>query len=221
LSVRSPAPRAPSLGGKSCWQSAWDLLGIPFRLVLFDQAWLPRFGWTTLEEERLTAVWPHLRGRVLDVGAGPNTLVKCYGNGVGVDVHDWGGGATVIEDASRLPFPAGSFDTVTFVACLNHIPNRQQALQEAWRLLRPEGSLIITMINPVLGEIGHRVWWYSEDKHRGGMLPGEVGGLWTGEIQKLCGAAGFRRREHARFVYGMNNLYVFERTQVPEDGRTS
>jgi len=202
-------------GGKTIWQSAWDFLGIPFRLVLFDQAWLPRFGWTTLEDERLAAIWPHLRGRVLDVGAGRNTVINRYGNGIGVDVHDWGGGAKLIEDASRLPFSNQSFDTVTFIACLNHIPNRQEAVREARRLLAPQGSLIITMIDPVLGGVGHSLWWYSEDKHRGGMQPGEVGGLWTKDIMKLAATAAFRLREHTRFVYGMNNLYVFDRTDTP------
>src|SRR5262245_11442799 len=83
---------------KPLLRSIWDFIGIPFRMVLFDQAWLPRFGWTTLEEERLDVVLPRLRGRVLDVGAGTNTLINGYGNGVGVDVHDWGGGALVVED---------------------------------------------------------------------------------------------------------------------------
>jgi hypothetical protein len=113
---------------KSPLQAVWDFVGIPFRLVLFDQAWLPRFGWTTLEAERLNAVFPYLHGRVLDVGAGTNTLVNRYGSGVGVDVHDWGNGVMVVEDTSRLPFEDASFDTITFIACLNHIPYREAAL---------------------------------------------------------------------------------------------
>ncbi len=195
---------------KTLLQSVWDFIGIPFRLVLFDQAWLPRFGWTTLEEERLNAVLPYLRGRLLDVGAGPNTLVRRYGNGIGVDVVDWGGGVMVVEDTSRLPFENESFDTITFIACLNHIPYREAALREARRLIRPDGRLIITMINPLLGDFGHAIWWYSEDKKRGGMKEGEVGGMWTSEIVQLCQAAGFRLALHRRFVYGMNNLYIFD-----------
>jgi SAM-dependent methyltransferase len=193
---------------KSIWQATWDFVGIPFRLVLFDQAWLPRFRWTTLEEERLNAVLPHVRGRLLDVGAGMNTLVNRYGNGVGVDVHEWGGGALVVADTSHLAFDDQSFDTITFVACLNHIPYRDAALREARRLIKPDGRLIITMINPVFGDVGHRIWWYSEDKHRGGMLPGEQGGLWTSTIVRLCEAAGFSLERHERFVYGLNNLYL-------------
>jgi SAM-dependent methyltransferase len=187
----------------------WDFVGIPFRLILFDQKWLPRFGWTTLEEERLEAVFPHVDGRLLDIGAGTNTLVKRYGNGVGVDVHDWGGGALVVQDSSKLPFGDGEFDTVTLIACLNHIPYREAVLRESRRLLRPGGRLLITMIDPILGGIGHALWWYSEDKHRGGMLPGEVGGMWTRDTVQLCSTAGFTLVQHERFVYGMNNLYVF------------
>ena len=196
---------------RSLLQTTWDFVGIPFRLVLFDQKWLPRFGWTTLEDERLDAVMPYIRGRLLDIGAGPNTLVKRYGDGVGVDVVEWGGGAIVVEDTSKLPFDDGSFDTVTLIACLNHIPYREAVIRESRRLLRPRGRLVITMINPVLGDVGHAIWWYSEDKHRGGMKDGEVGGMWNGAIVRMCESEGFELAVHSRFVYGMNNLLVFER----------
>lgn len=194
---------------KSLWQALWDFIGIPFRLVLFDQAWLPRFGWTTLEEERLNIVQPLIRGKLLDVGAGTNTLVNRYGNGTGVDVFDWGGGVVVVENTAQLPFEDAHFDTVTFIACLNHIPYREAALKEARRLITPGGTLIITMIDPILGEIGHKIWWYSEDKHRGGMIEGETGGLWNSDIIAMCANAGFSLVMHRRFVYGLNNLLVF------------
>ena len=194
---------------KTVAQAAWDAIGIPARLVLFPPEWLERCGWTTLEAERINHVLPEIRGRLLDIGAGPNTLVKTYGQGTGVDVFDWGGGALVVQDTAELPFPDRAFDTIAFVACLNHIPNRQQVLREAKRLLAPGGRVVMTMINPILGGVGHAIWWYSEDKHRGGMLPGEVGGLWTGDIVAMCSAVGLRLKQHRRFVYGMNHLYVF------------
>lgn len=195
---------------KTALQTVWDAIGIPFRLVLFRQEWLPPLAWTTLEDERLAAVTPWIRGRLLDIGAGHNTLVRQYGNGVGVDAFEWGGGALLIQDAADLPFEDASFDTVTFVACLNHIPNRAEALVEARRVVRSGGRLILTMIDPILGGVGHAIWWYSEDKQRGGMKPGERGGLWTKHVVELANRAGFRLVHHSRFVYGMNNLYVFE-----------
>ncbi|MFC1976011.1 class I SAM-dependent methyltransferase [Chloroflexota bacterium] len=196
-------------GEKSLIQSVWDFVGIPFRLVLFDQGWLPKFGWTTLEDERLNTVLPYIHGRLLDIGSGPNTLIKRYGDGVGVDVYDWGGGTMVVEDTSHLPFEDQSFDTITFIACLNHIPNRVDVLREAKRLIKPGGQLIVTMIDPILGGIGHAIWWYSEDKQRGGMKEGETGGLWGHAVVEMCEAAGFKLKLHKRFVYGMNNIYLF------------
>lgn len=194
---------------KGLLQTIWDFVGIPARLVLFPPEWLERCGWTTLEDERLLVVLPQVKGRLLDIGAGPNTLVKLHGVGTGVDVFDWGGGALVVEDTSKLPFPDHSFDTVTFIACLNHIPNRDDVVKEARRLLAPGGRVVMTMIDPILGDIGHAIWWYSEDKQRGGMLPGELGGMWTKDIVAICEAAGLKLTLHRRFVYGMNNLYVF------------
>ena len=195
---------------KSLLQSAWDFVGLPFRLLLFDQKWLPYFGWNTLEEERLNTVFPYIRGRLLDIGCGPNTLVKRYGNGVGVDVYNFGGGGLVVKDSSRLPFAAQTFDTITFLASLNHIPKRKAVLNEAKRLIAVDGHLLITMINPVLGGMGHTLWWYGEDKQRGGMKEGEVGGIWKREIIQICEAEGFQLEIHRTFVYGMNNLYIFE-----------
>ncbi len=205
--VHSPQPVHP----RSLLRGAWDILGIPARLLLFDQRWLPYFGWTTLEQSRLEEVLPLIHGTLLDVGSGPNNLVKRYGNGVGVDVHDWGGGTVVIEDSSHLPFEASTFDTITFVACLNHIPKRAEALRDAHRVLRDGGRVIITMINPILGGIGHAIWWYSEDKRRGGMQEGEMGGMWAKDVIRIVQEAGFGLILHRRFVYGMNELFVFQR----------
>jgi SAM-dependent methyltransferase len=186
----------------------WDFLGIPFRFLI-PQHLLPRFGWSTLEEERYRAVLPLIQGELLDVGAGSNQLVRLHGRGTGVDVYDWGGGAVVVPDTSHMPFENATFDTVTLIACLNHIPNRKDVLAECHRVVRPSGRLIITMINPLIGEVGHKIWWHSEDKERG-MLPGEVGGMWTKDIVRMCEDAGWRLVRHGRFVYRMNHLYAFE-----------
>ena len=190
----------------------WDFLGIPFRLVIFDQNWLSAFGWTTLEEERINASLPFIYGRLLDIGAGNNNLVKIYGNGIGVDIFDWGAGSIIVNKTSELPFRNESFDTITFLACLNHIPYRQDVLIEATRLLRPGGKVIITMINPILGNFGHFIWWYAEDRKRGGMKDGEVGGMWSSDIIELGNKSNLTLIQHSRFVYGMNNLYVFKAT---------
>jgi len=193
---------------KSAFQHVKDFATAPLRMLLLPDELSHRLGLTSLEDERLLAVRPWITGSLLDVGAGTNRLVREYGSGVGVDVYDFGGHALLVPDTKHLPFQDGSFDTVTFVASLNHIPERRDALAESRRVLRDGGRVVITMIDPIVSAIGHRIWWYSEDKHRGGMRPGEVYGLWPSTVRTLLKDAAFELVAEKRFLYGLNRLYV-------------
>jgi len=187
----------------------YDFVGMPLRLVFLPDAANEKLRLTSLVQERISAVIPYIRGRLLDIGCGNNRLVRTYGDGLGVEVYDWGGGAQIVEDTSQLPFDNDTFDTVTLLASLNHIPDRDGIVRDAYRVLKPQGRLIITMIDPILGFIGHKIWWYSEDKERG-MEEGEKDGLWNRDIIALCERYGFRLTVHKRFVYYLNNVFVFE-----------
>jgi SAM-dependent methyltransferase len=188
----------------------YDFIGIPLRFVLFPDSWCERFGLTSLEKERIGAVLPHVRGRLLDIGCGNNRLVRAYGNGVGVDIYNWSDDVVVVDDSASIVMDSSTFDTITFLACLNHIPNREAVIREAGRLLKDDGQVIVTMINPLLGTIGHKIWWYGEEKKRG-MQDGERYGLWNHEIIRLFEKNGFALDVHRRFVYWMNNLFVFNK----------
>jgi ubiquinone/menaquinone biosynthesis C-methylase UbiE len=48
-----------------------------------------------------------------------------------------------VGDVEMLPFPDGRFDTVVCTLALCTIPHPRQALQEAWRVLRPGGHLLL------------------------------------------------------------------------------
>jgi GT2 family glycosyltransferase/SAM-dependent methyltransferase len=50
-------------------------------------------------------------------------------------------------DATRLPFPASSFDAVTIFDVLEHVPQDDVAASEAIRVLRPGGFLVVTSPN--------------------------------------------------------------------------
>lgn len=176
-------------------------------------------GLTSLEEERINAVVPYIQGRLLDIGAGRNKLVKQYGNGIGIDIYDWGGGALIVKDSSNLPFSDGEFDTISFLACLNHIPYRDAVLREAHRLLKSDGKLVITMINPIIGFISHKIRWFAEDTKERELVPRERYELWKAEILQFCKDAGFQLVEHKKFLFGLNNVYVFRRLQTTREMR--
>jgi SAM-dependent methyltransferase len=204
---------------KTLLQAAYDFLGAPLRMILLPDHQSERLHLTSLRAERLARVLPVLDGRILDVGAGDNMLINLHrksspndraDQSVGVDVVDWGGDCMILPDCSRLPFPDASFDTVCFVACINHIPERSEALKEARRVLRPGGRIVLTMIGRFIGGIGHAIWWYSEDKHRE-IADGEVMGMDRAEIRQLLSSAGFSQPREQTFLYGLNTLYVANR----------
>jgi SAM-dependent methyltransferase len=182
-----------------------------------------RLHLTSLRSERLAAVLPELRGRCLDVGAGDNMLLKLYreqlagtpdagvaDQSAGLDVVDWGGECVIVPDCRILPFQDSIFDTVSFVACINHIPEREEALREACRVLRPGGRVIITMIGRLLGTIGHAIWWYSEDKQRE-VRPEELTGMGRHEVELLLRRVGFTNVSSTTFLYGLNRRYLAQR----------
>ena len=158
---------------------------------------------------RVRAVLPYVRGRLLDIGCGTNKLVRSYGDGVGVDVYQWGSVDLVVENAANLPFDDESFDSVTIIAALNHIPNRQEVLREAERLLRVDGGIIVTMIPPHLSKVWHffRRPWDADQKERG-MVTGEVYGLTRDEVRGLLEKAGFSVVLEKPFMLHINHLTV-------------
>jgi SAM-dependent methyltransferase len=176
-----------------------------------------RFG-KRLMHWRIGAVLPHLRGRVLDVGCGTNELLARYRHdseepgataSIGVDVYDWPGADLLVEDSSDLPYEDHSFDTICFVASLNHIPNRRDVVRECHRLIRPGGAMIVTMLPPRLSRVWHllRSRWDADQAERG-IQPGEVWGMTRREVDELLGEAGFEPCLHHRFMLGMNLLTV-------------
>jgi SAM-dependent methyltransferase len=153
-----------------------------------------------------------VEGRLLDIGCGFNELVRRHGKGVGVDVHPWEGVNVLIDDAAHLPFADASFDTVTIVAALNHIPNREAALAEARRVLAPGGRLILTMIPPGIARVWHalRRPWDADQTERG-MVKGERYGLTRREVRLLLADQGFILRHEKPFMLGINRLTVAQK----------
>jgi SAM-dependent methyltransferase len=188
-----------------------DVLLLPLRLIL-DHDTVEALGLTSLRAERIQAALTCCRGRVLDVGCGEgNRLVRQHETGVGVDVYPWPS-VDVLCDTRYLPFADETFDTATFVASLNHIPAREEVLRETHRVLRPGGGrLIVTMINPVVGWVRHKLAWWDKDQHERGMVAGELYGMQSRDVFRLMEETGFTPVAHGRFLFGLNNVLVGEK----------
>jgi ubiquinone/menaquinone biosynthesis C-methylase UbiE len=106
-------------------------------------------------------------GDLLDVGCGPGMMVRelldsrpgdfCITamdySAAMVDecahkTHGVRNVRTLLGNAEKMPFPDNSFDTVLAMGVLEYT-ELPAALQEIRRVLRPDGQLIATMLNPV------------------------------------------------------------------------
>jgi SAM-dependent methyltransferase len=208
---------------RSKLQRAKDALSFPIRaLTLFEE---DRYGFSSLQSERFDYVSLQVLGRCLDVGCGRhNRFVKEYlhGNGAGIDVFPYEGlsSENLVNDICHFPFDDCCFDSVTFIANINHVPEskRDQELAEAFRVLRAGGNIIVTMGNPLAELLVHKVvkiydWAfgtsYDVDSERG-MSDEEEYFLTNSEILRRLGKAGFGHVSKKSFwtQWGLNHLYI-------------
>lgn len=95
---------------------------------------------------------PHFSGFVLDVGCGhmpykPLILAQCprVTNYVGVDLLGSPYVADLLWDGLTIPLRAATADTVILTEVLEHCPDAGAVLAEAYRVLKPGGTLFLTV----------------------------------------------------------------------------
>jgi SAM-dependent methyltransferase len=109
-----------------------------------------------------------LPGLTLDVGCGVGSVAaELGGRLILVDVADLRGPAArglpfVLGDACALPFASGSVDGVHLARVLHHVSDWRVALTEARRVVRPGGTVAVTlggrMFASVLGPLREAVF---------------------------------------------------------------
>ena len=157
--------------------------------------------------------------RLLDIGTHDGAMFRLTGAaGVGIDPE--------LIDAPPLPgvtmvkgmFPDDVppladklFDAATALAVLEHIPEHEL---DTWAkalagLLAPGGLVVITVPAPAVDRILHglirlRLIAGIEAHQHHGFQPADLESIFTAPL--------WRQRKHERFQFGLNHLYVFERT---------
>jgi SAM-dependent methyltransferase len=104
-------------------------------------------------------------------------------------------------DAAAMPFRDGAFDRVIAAEVLEHVPADARALAEIARVLRPGGTVAVT----VPAWLPERVcWWLSEQYHR---VPGGHVRIYTrAELEAKLRAAGLVPAGHHR-AHGLHSPY--------------
>lgn len=95
---------------------------------------------------------PHRGAKILDVGSGYGEYLSVFvGEGLrayGVDIDKFALMSQKGAACSRgeaLPFRSETFDCVNCIDVLEHTQNDRATLGEIWRILKPKGTLILTV----------------------------------------------------------------------------
>jgi len=97
------------------------------------------------------------------------------------------GSAVARGDATALPFPDAAFDRIIAAEVLEHISDDEAALAELTRVLRPGGTIAVT----VPAFLPERISWALSDEYHAPFVPGGHVRIYTAaEMRTGLGAAG-------------------------------
>ncbi len=153
----------------------------------------PIYDWINAriyKPEWLTKVRSLLRGGVLDVGVGTGFTTGHLADAVGIDLS-----AEMLRRAryrghllranfARPPFREASFDSIVLAGSFYYLPNPEEGMATAARLLRPGGRVVI--LSPATWALAAFVPIYSKDQYAAFM---ERSGLRLSSYERLNWAA--------------------------------
>lgn len=119
-------------------------------------------------------------------------------------------GHAVAADATALPYADGSFDRIIAAEVLEHIDDDATAIAELARVLRPGGTIAVT----VPARAAERVCWaLSSDYHAPAVPGGHVRIYRSGELRARLAAAGLSVSD-SHGAHGLHTPYWWLRCLV-------
>lgn len=96
----------------------------------------------------LTIIRSELEGLVLDVGCGDGLVTCKHPFVVGIDIHPQPSKIPlIVGDMHYLPFRSNTFDVTVFCHTLEHTPHPSAALDEAYRVIKDDGKIVVSAPN--------------------------------------------------------------------------
>lgn len=183
--------------------------------------------WIVRQRNNLVLRYIESAESLLDIGCGQGYLLArspCYRN-IGIDefrylkyIKDRQG--KVIESSmeqgkrieKELPFDGDSFDYVTMIAVIEHLPYPDEIIQECHRVLKTDGLLIVTTPLSILEKVlpfldkGSELFSYNrpKDVHLAYYGLNEMNRLTMGLFSLLM---------YKRFQLGVNQLFVYKKNR--------
>lgn len=137
------------------------------------------------------------------VGVEYNEELRCTQTNLSDNIRLIGG------DAMSLPaeIEDESFDVVSMLAILEHLPDPNRALTEALRVLRPGGIVVASCPNPTWDRVAGKLGMVDDDYH--------VTQIDLLRLQRMMMSAGFHVRNARRFMWAPIAVLPYAKISVP------
>lgn len=111
--------------------------------------------------------------------------------------------------ADKLPFKTNSFDAVLFYETIEHVENPQNCLKEIKRVLKNDGTLILTMDS---GSLLFRAVWFIWENTKGKIWQGaHLHPFHHSELEALIKSSGFKIKEKIFSFLGMEVTFILSK----------
>jgi len=182
----------------------------------------------SFHQELKNAVEKYAKGKLLDIGCG-NKPYEIWLKGkasvyVGCDiVQSSANKVDVLCEANKIPLESNSFDTVLSTQVIEHVEDHQGLVNEAYRLLKPNGCFILS--GPMYWNLHEEPYdFFRFTKHgfkyileKGGFEVCEIvsnGGAWATLGQVVNHTFEFRNSKANKIAKGLKYLFRILRMYI-------